>query len=69
MLKMMTAEITPPMGSLVVLTGAVGSDRRIKQTGLIFHQLHCFITLSVCGPSVVNERFRRMWLLALAFGR
>lgn len=66
MLKMMMAEITPTTGSLVVLTGAVGSDRRMKQTGLIFH---CFVTLSVCSPSVVDECSQRMWLLALAFGR
>lgn len=27
----------------------------MKRTELIFHRLHCFITLSVCSPSVVNQ--------------
>lgn len=38
MLKIMTAEITQSLCSLVALKGPAGSDRRMKQNELIFHQ-------------------------------
>lgn len=72
MLKMMTAEITQSMGSLVLLKGTVGSDRRMKQTELILHRLfHHSKCLQHVGSLRMRSEltpFRRMQLLALALG-